>query len=61
MAAPVTYGSSWGRGRILELQLLAYTTAIATQYWSCISDLHYSLWQCHVLNLSARPAIEPES
>ena len=32
-----------------ELQLLAYTTATATQDPSCICDLHYP-WQCQILN-----------
>ena len=34
----------------LELQLLAYTTAIAMQDPSCIYDLHHSLWQCWLLD-----------
>ena len=34
----------------LELQLLAYTTAIATSDSSCICDLHHSSWQCWILN-----------
>ena len=33
-----------------ELQLLAYSTATATPDPSCICDLHYSLWQCQILN-----------
>ena len=35
----------------LELQLLAYTTAIAMQDLSHICDLHHSSWQCWILNL----------
>ena len=34
----------------LELQLPAYTAAIATWDLSCICDLHCSLWQCQILN-----------
>ena len=34
----------------LELQLVAYTTAIAMPDPSCICDLHCSLWQCQILN-----------
>ena len=34
----------------LELVLLAYATAIATQYLSCVCDLHHSSWQCQILN-----------
>ena len=33
-----------------ELQLPAYTTAIATRDPSCICDLHHSLQQCWILN-----------
>ena len=33
-----------------ELQLLAYTSATATQDLSHICDLHCSSWQCWVLN-----------
>ena len=33
-----------------ELQLLAYTTAIATWDPSPICNLHHSSWQCGVLN-----------
>ena len=33
-----------------ELQLLAYTTAAATQDLSCICDLHHSSWQRQILN-----------
>ena len=33
-----------------ELQLRAYTTAIAKQDLSCICDLHHSSWQCQILN-----------
>ena len=34
-----------------ELQLLAYTTAIAMQDPSCICHLHHSSGQCQILNL----------
>ena len=34
----------------LELQLLAYATAIATQDPNCVCDLHHSSWQCWILN-----------
>ena len=37
------------RGRV-SCSLLAYTTAIATQYPGCICDLHHSVWQCRILN-----------
>ena len=32
-----------------ELQLLAYTTATATDP-NCVCDLHHSSWQCQTLN-----------
>ena len=34
----------------LELQLLAYTTTIATQDLSCVCNLYYSSQQCQILN-----------
>ena len=34
----------------LELQLPAYTTAIATPDLSNVCDLHHSSWQCQILN-----------
>ena len=34
----------------LELQLLAHTTATATQDPSCVCNLHYSSWQHQILN-----------
>ena len=34
----------------LELQLQAYSTAIATSDPNCICDLRCSLWQCQILN-----------
>ena len=34
----------------LELQLLAYTTAIAMPDPSCVYGLHHSLQQCWILN-----------
>ena len=34
----------------LELQLLAYATAIATPDPSHICNLYHSLWQCWILN-----------
>ena len=39
-----------GLGVQSELQPLAYTTATATQDPSCIWDLHWSSWQCWILN-----------
>ena len=33
-----------------ELQLLAYTTAIAMQDLSCVCSLHHSLQPCQILN-----------
>ena len=33
-----------------ELQLPAYTTAIATSDLGCVCDLHHSSWQCQILN-----------
>ena len=33
-----------------ELELLAYTTATATQDLSCLCDLHHSSRQCRILN-----------
>ena len=35
----------------LELQMLAYTTATATQDPSHVCDLHHSSWQHWILNL----------
>ena len=34
----------------LELHPPVYTTATATKDSSCICDLHYSSWQCRILN-----------
>ena len=34
----------------LEMQLLAYATATAMPYPSCICNLHHSSWQCLILN-----------
>ena len=34
----------------LELQLLAYTTATATQYPCCACNLNHSSWQYRILN-----------
>ena len=39
-----------GLGVESQLQLPAYTTAVATPDLSCICDLHHSLWQCQILN-----------
>ena len=39
-----------GWGRIGQLQLLVYTTAIAMQYPCHICDLHQSSLQCQILN-----------
>ena len=36
--------------RLGELQLMAYTTATATQDPSCVCDLYHSSWQCQILN-----------
>ena len=33
-----------------ELELLAYTTATATQVLRCICDLHHNSWQCQIPN-----------
>ena len=33
-----------------ELQLPAYTTAVATWDLSGVYDLHHSSWQCQILN-----------
>ena len=33
-----------------ELQLPAYTTAVATRDPSSFCDLHHSSWQCQILN-----------
>ena len=37
-------------GAKLELQLLAYTIATATQDPSHICNLHHSSWQCQIFN-----------
>ena len=37
-----------------ELQLLAYTTAIATADPSCVCNLHCSSWQWRILNALSR-------
>ena len=37
-----------------ELQLLAYTTAIATQDLSHVCSLHHSSQQCWILNLLSK-------
>ena len=42
--------SIWRLRVELKLQLLAYTTATATQDLSCICDLHHSSWQSQILN-----------
>ena len=39
-----------GPGAELELQLLAYPTAVATPDPRCICDLRHSLWQHRILN-----------
>ena len=39
-----------GLGVKSELQLPAYTPAMAMQDLSCIFDLYRSLWQCRILN-----------
>ena len=44
-----------------ELQLPAYTTAIAMWDPSFICDLHRSSWQCRILSPHSEPGIEPAS
>ena len=44
-----------------ELQLLAYTTAIATPDPSCVCDLHHSSWQHLIPDPLIEPGIEPAS
>ena len=39
-----------GLGVKLELQMQAYTTAMAIPDLSCISDLCCTIWQCRILN-----------
>ena len=41
----------------LELQLLAYTTAIATWDTNHVSNLHHSSWQCQILNPQSKAGI----
>ena len=51
--APTAYGTQYIRPRLgveSELQLLAYTTATTMQDPSHVCDLHYSSWQCRILN-----------
>ena len=48
-AAPEAYGGSQARGRI-RAELLAYTTAIATQDLNNICDLRQSSQQHQILN-----------
>ena len=36
-----------------ELQLPVYTTGTATQDLSHVCNLHYSSWQCQILNLQS--------
>ena len=43
-----------GLGAESELQLPAYTTAIAMQNLSHICDLHHSSQQCWILNLLSK-------
>ena len=50
-----------GLGVVPELQLLAYTTAIATPDPSCVCDLHHSLWQRRIFNLLSEARNEPET
>ena len=38
----------------LELQLQAYTTAMATLHLICICELHNSLQQCWILNIVSK-------
>ena len=37
-------------GAEMELQLLAYTTDLATRDLSCVCNLHHSSWQCWIFN-----------
>ena len=39
-----------GLGAELELELLAHATATASQDLSHVCDLHYTSWQCHILD-----------
>ena len=48
-APPTAHGGSQARGE-LELQPLAYAGATATWDPSLICNLHYSSWQCQILN-----------
>ena len=57
---PWQYGSSQARVES-ELQLLAYTTAIARQDLSRVFHLQQSSCQCWILDHRARPGIEPTS
>ena len=45
----------------LEMQLLAYATATAMPYPSCICNLHHSSWQTRSLTHWARPRIKHAS
>ena len=49
MAIPAAYGNSQARVE-LELQLQAYSTAMATLDPSLICNLHPSSRQCQILN-----------
>ena len=49
-AIPKAYGSLQARGVKSELQLLAYTTATATQDRSCMCDLCCKSQECWILN-----------
>ena len=44
-----------------ELQLLAYTTATATQDLSSVCDLYHSSLQCQIFNILSEARIEPAS
>ena len=44
-----------------ELYLLAYTTATAMWYLSCVCDLHHSWPQCRILNSLSEARDQPES
>lgn len=48
-ARPEAYGSSQARGQIGVLGV-AYTTATAMPDLSHVCNLHYSSWQCQILN-----------
>ena len=46
---PTVYGDSQARGQI-RASAAGLATATATQDLSHVCDLHYSSWQCQILN-----------